>query len=618
MAKTYNIGGKTYNESGSEIDADGWTLGASTPYRNKNSSSIDTTKLRADVLASGQTWGDAPQSAQTTPNLPQVTPNVPQTTPNVPQITPNQPLTPANQAPTPSPYGNIPADFAPQGSVPYSQAMSSVPKGANQGTIQGNLAKAYGQAHQQLQQGGGPNPMGGTRGIVQNAVQRNTQTEGYISPPEIQTEMDKLMSTYTQAVSQFLNPETQRTSLVDEYKALSSNLGISELKAELMDVNRIMNGNEDDIRSEITAAGGWATDGQVQAMTLGRNKSLLKKAQYISDQLSGAREELGTMIQLTSQDRQFAEQRMATGFSLMGNLIQVKQTMDKSAQDNFWNVQKAIGFDGIMAGTKGDPFLIRQVEKSIGGGFNLQTAAQQATEARVLEQRKADLQNQVLESNLLTDQVQRNSLRGMYDKSTGDGAPKVTSINGVDSIWNAKTGKFEPVPTSGGGTQSAGQLAHAQGNIESITSILNDKAIRSSVGPSGLSRFIGRGLDSATGARQNFIAGVQQLTSQLTLDTLSKAKGSGASFGALSDSELQLLASAGSKLDKWAKKDKNGNVTGYNTSEKLFKQEVDKINNYQKLDYLLKGGTPADVGVQVMPDGTYWSKNSNGTLTQLQ
>lgn len=80
------------------------------------------------------------------------------------------------------------------------------------------------------------------------------------------------------------------------------------------------------------------------------------------------------------------------------------------------------------------------------------------------------------------------------------------------------------------------------------------------------------------GAKADFIAGVEQLTSGLSLEELIAAKGRGATFGALSDSELRILSSAATRIGTWRIKDKNGNVTGYKASEKSFKDELDNIN----------------------------------------
>jgi hypothetical protein len=159
--------------------------------------------------------------------------------------------------------------------------------------------------------------------------------------------------------------------------------------------------------------------------------------------------------------------------------------------------------------------------------------------------------------------------------------------------------------------------AQAQGNINLISELVNDKNIRSAVGPTWLGRFVGRGYDSATGGRQNFVAGIEQLTSQLSLDSLIQAKAKGATFGALSEGELRLLNNSATKLSKWAIKDSNGNVSGYNAGEKDFKGELDRINNFAKLDYLYKGGAPEDIGAEVKEDGAILTKDSFGRVIQL-
>ena len=81
---------------------------------------------------------------------------------------------------------------------------------------------------------------------------------------------------------------------------------------------------------------------------------------------------------------------------------------------------------------------------------------------------------------------------------------------------------------------------------------------------------------------------------------------------------MKILSSSASKLGTWAINDGKGNIVGYNTTESDFRKEMDKINNFAKLDYLLKGGIPADINVVVHPDGTYWTKNSDGTFTEIK
>ena len=166
-------------------------------------------------------------------------------------------------------------------------------------------------------------------------------------------------------------------------------------------------------------------------------------------------------------------------------------------------------------------------------------------------------------------------------------------------------------------TQGTGELAQAQakGNIDLVSGLASDKYLSSAVGPNVFGRI--SLFNKFTGGKNNFIAGVEQLSSQLSLDSLIRAKANGATFGALSDSELKILSASASKLGTWAVKDGEGNVTGYKTSEGEFKKELDKINNFAKLDYLIKGGSIEDVGAQQMDDGTIWVANSDGSFTQI-
>jgi hypothetical protein len=180
--------------------------------------------------------------------------------------------------------------------------------------------------------------------------------------------------------------------------------------------------------------------------------------------------------------------------------------------------------------------------------------------------------------------------------------------------------------------------ARIQQEVSNINDLTKSKGIQTAVGtsilsrsPSGIGGVIGKALSivgagglvrdaqlKLSGDTQNFIAGVEQLKEQATLDKLTEAKASGATFGALSDGERQTLAAAASKLGTWTIKDSDGATVGYNTTEKNIKNELDTINNFKKLDYIYRGGNIADVGVIQTPDGHYATQNSDGTYTILK
>lgn len=159
------------------------------------------------------------------------------------------------------------------------------------------------------------------------------------------------------------------------------------------------------------------------------------------------------------------------------------------------------------------------------------------------------------------------------------------------------------------------QIAKLQNNIIDTKGLAKNPALRGAVGTTPFGRFAP--IQAFTGDKSNFIASVQQLTQQLTLENLQNAKANGATFGALSEGELDLLRESGTKINSWAVKDESGKVIGYKTDDASFQRELDRINYYQQLDYLAKGGDPASAGIVVSSDGKFWAENSDDTLSEL-
>lgn len=366
--------------------------------------------------------------------------------------------------------------------LPYAQAQSNLIDSGVQGQeltmAEDSLRNAYqkGFTSTQGQQAPQTASEGGT--MVKSALSQFPQK--YTPTPEIQSDLDKTLSIYTQAVTQFLNPSTQRDSLVSDYDQLSSSLGLPALRAELLDVNRIMNGTEDDIRSEITAAGGFATESQVQAMTIGRNKSLLMKAQFVQDQLTSAKDELNTKINLSAQDRQFAQQRMTQGISMLGNMVQIQQTMHKASQDNFNNIVARQGYDGLYAMTGGDLYNIGLAEQTLGmqpGG--LQIASETDAKNRAIETESTGL-DLALKRQKLSESGPGQNIYGTIDgkpqnasqSAANSYANRLNESNVVlSSLGDKFTGKFALTPTLNF-LKTSDRQAYEQAQKNFITAVL--------------------------------------------------------------------------------------------------------------------------------------------------
>lgn len=109
------------------------------------------------------------------------------------------------------------------------------------------------------------------------------------------------------------------------------------------------------------------------------------------------------------------------------------------------------------------------------------------------------------------------------------------------------------------------------------------------VGPYKISRWTPLSPDKSD--RQEFIGSVQKLVNGLTLDNLIEAKKRGATFGALSEGELSLLASSASAINSWALKDDNGQVYGYSIGETQFDKELENIRRLTQRAILQSGGS---------------------------
>lgn len=93
-----------------------------------------------------------------------------------------------------------------------------------------------------------------------------------------------------------------------------------------------------------------------------------------------------------------------------------------------------------------------------------------------------------------------------------------------------------------------------------------------------------------SGAAQNFIGDVDQLSSKEFIDNLINVKGQGATFGALTEKEGMALRDAATKLNNWKIADSSGKTIGYNIDEASFVTELNRIKELAQKGIAYKGG----------------------------
>lgn len=379
----------------------------------------------------------------------------------------------------------------------------------------------------------------------------------------------------------------------------------SQLEAEQLAVRR----QTDEIKNN--NAGGLLESGQQAIVNDLNTKSLSKQADLAILQNNALRK-YSTAKDIADRQIEAETEQLKTALDAMKFFYQEnKDTFDKAEQRQWDSAikqqdreyQQTVEDKKVLSQTKLD---LLKSASSQGASIAVQKAIQAATTPEAALLAAGQYAGDILDRKLKIAQI--NSANRANQPSAAD---KIVKINGVDYVRNSD-GSFSlpKVPTSSASATSS------LNQIDTVNSLLtNTKGLKAAVGTTGL---FGRGGNLDFGAaKQNFNSTVQQLTSQLTLDKLINAKANGATFGALSEGELGLLTASSTKLNTYAIKDKAGNITGFKTSEKNVKKELDTIANLAKKDYVLKGGDPATIGATSQPDGTIWVMNSDGSFSQI-
>lgn len=191
----------------------------------------------------------------------------------------------------------------------------------------------------------------------------------------------------------------------------------------------------------------------------------------------------------------------------------------------------------------------------------------------------------------------------------------VIDVGGNKQLVDTQTGE---VIATFGADVSSDEITKARdiNYVTSIDTLKNHPGMSKAVGTTGLARFTPFKADVMTGQVSDFVGSVENVVKILTLNTLQEQKAAGATFGAMDKSEWDILGQSATKIAQWKREREDGSVY-YDTSEANMNKELDTLSYFAKLASLRKGANPADIGVVQQPDGTYWTRNSNGTYTQL-
>lgn len=488
------------------------------------------------------------------------TPQTPQT-PQVPQIDPTQPSpTTVNATPFTRPSPAVAPPVTPPVATP-----ASTPTPAQIGF---NAATASGASV--------PTNPGAARAAVATymppAAPAPTIADTLVAE-------DPFFTQIQQQFQEYFSPQKQRESLTQEYQKMLKKSGIEELDMELINMKNVIEGTEDDIRLEVTKAGGFATDSQVMALTNARNKQLIKNYNTLLETRNAKEQYLDKMMTLSAQDRQQADANFDRMMNFTFQVQNYRDKMKENARNAYQRVADTVGYDGLLQMAGGDPTNTALMERTLGlnpGGL-AQLGAISAKD-RAAKEADAALDRQIKQltaANIRSQIAERN--RGPESE-----LDKLLSVEEAEKLgvpYGTTRRQASAKGITPGQVNSKATTADLYEKTKLIGNLEKSSGLNSRVGPNPTAR---RKFDFTDrfGAGQNFAAGVQTLTSQETLNQLLNLKAKGGTLGALSEGERIELKQAATKIGGWEIRDEKGLGIGeWNVDEGSFRQELRRLKN---------------------------------------
>lgn len=235
-----------------------------------------------------------------------------------------------------------------------SQIMSSLGPSASQYGTQGSSSSAnYSDIQNKYTAFAATNagkPAPATNPMQTPEVQQQLQTSTQQTDPEQQyfdaySGMNPIIQQLYTSIQQEMSPQTTQENLVQQYQSLAQSSGMNATQLQLMNTETIMNGTQDDISNEITAAGGTATQSQVLALTASRNNVIMKQASFLQNQLSVQQQYVSNVMQYAEADQSEMNTQVSEQTGLLESMSSLQNTMNNNAVSNYQGTLKSLGYN---------------------------------------------------------------------------------------------------------------------------------------------------------------------------------------------------------------------------------------------------------------------------------
>lgn len=220
----------------------------------------------------------------------------------------------------------------------------------------------YQQAFNTLQQGGSKAPV--SSGQARVAVSQATplpQTQPYQPSPQFMTVGDPIMQQFMQVALQTSNEVTDTGYTA---KSIQRQFGaqLQNLDLQALNMQNIINGTRDDIRAEISKAGGFATESQIEALTTTRNRDLLKNYNNLELQKQALTTQMNTQVGLASLDHQFAVDK----YNNVMKAGEMYRNIYNNTTTQIDQLINRVGYSGLAQAYNNDPYTLSLAEQHLG------------------------------------------------------------------------------------------------------------------------------------------------------------------------------------------------------------------------------------------------------------
>lgn len=253
------------------------------------------------------------------------------------------------------------------------------------------------------------------------------------SPVETAMANDPGFQLLLQDQKDFLSSQNQQESLTQQYQDLSKSLGLPAIDAQLINMKAVMDGSEQDIRNEITSAGGFATNSQVLALTASRNKLLTQNYNNLLLTQQNAETQLNTLTGLAKEDRANAISTFNEKINFDKQVSDYYQKFQTNAQNAYDSIIKApgYGYSALYKSAGGDANTIHQIESTLGLAPGM--LSKLATDPQALQWTAPySLGGNLVQRNNLTGEI-RTSVSNPTVGSTGSPGGAFTA--GAANFW---------------------------------------------------------------------------------------------------------------------------------------------------------------------------------------